>query len=59
MANKEKTFNFKAYAIIVFVAVLAALFVITTFTFKAKYTGFHPEEVARTYVDTIVQTGDG
>ena len=59
MANKEKTFNFKAYAIIVFVAVLAALFVITTFTFKVKYTGFHPEEVARTYVDTIVQTGDG
>ena len=59
MANKEKTFNFKAYAIIVFVAILAALFVITAFTFKAKYAGFHPEEVARTYVDTIVQTGDG
>lgn len=59
MANKEKTFNFKAYAIIVFVAILAALFIITTLTFKAKYTGFHPEEVARTYVDTIVQTGDG
>ncbi len=59
MANKEKTFNFKAYAIIVFVAILAALVVITTLTFKAKYTGFHPEEVARTYVDTIVQSGDG
>ena len=59
MANKEKSFNFKAYAIIVFVAILAALFVITTLTFKAKYTGFHPEEVARTYGDTIVQTGDG
>ena len=59
MANKEKTFNFKAYAIIVFVAILAALFVITAFTFKAKYTGYHPDEVARTYVDTIVQTGDG
>lgn len=59
MANKEKTFNFKAYAIIVFVAILATLLVITTLTFKAKYTGFHPEEVARTYVDTIVQTGDG
>lgn len=59
MANKEKTFNFKAYAIIVFVAILAALIVITTITFKAKYTGFHPEEVARTYVDTVVQSGDG
>ena len=59
MANKEKTFNFKAYAIIVFVVILAVLVVITTLTFKAKYTGFHPEEVARTYVDTIVQSGDG
>ena len=59
MANKEKSFNFKAYAIVVFVAVLAALLVITTITFKAKYTGFHPEQVARTYVDTIVQSGDG
>ena len=59
MANKEKSFNFKAYAIIVFVAILTALLVITTLTFKAKYTGFHPEEVARTYVDTIVQAGDG
>lgn len=59
MANKEKNFNFKAYAIIVFVVILAVLVVITTLTFKAKYTGFHPEEVARTYVDTIVQSGDG
>lgn len=59
MANKEKTFNFKAYAIIVFVVILAVLVVITMLTFKAKYTGFHPEEVARTYVDTIVQSGDG
>lgn len=59
MANKEKTFNTKAYAIAVFCIILAALVVITTLTFKAKYIGFHPEEVARTYVDTIVQTGDG
>lgn len=59
MANKEKTFNTKAYAIAVFCVILAALIVITTLTFKAKYVGFHPEEVARTYVDTIVQTGDG
>ncbi len=59
MANKEKSFNYKAYAISVFVAILALLVIIVTFTFKAKYIGFHPEEVARTYVDTIVQTGDG
>ncbi len=59
MANKEKTFNAKAYAIIVFCVILAALIAITTFTFTSKYIGFHPEEVARTYVDTIVQLGDG
>ncbi len=59
MANKEKTFNTKAYAITVFCVILAALLVITTLTFKAKYTGFYPEEVAKTYVDTIVQSGDG
>lgn len=59
MANKEKTFNTKAYAIAVFCIILAALVVITTLTFKSRYVGFHPEEVARNYVDTIVQSGDG
>lgn len=59
MANKEKNFNAKAYAITVFCVILAALIVITTLTFKAKYTGFYPEEVAKTYVDTIIQSGDG
>lgn len=59
MANKEKTFNTKAYAITVFCVILAALIVITSLTFKAKYTGFYPEEVAKTYVDTIAQSGDG
>ncbi len=59
MANKEKTFNYKAYAIAVFAVILALLVLITTLTFKAKYIGFHPEEVARTYVDTIAQSGDG
>lgn len=59
MAKNEKTMNLKAYAIIVFCVILAALVTITTLTFKSKYIGFHPEEVARTYVDTIIQTGDG
>lgn len=59
MAEKEKKMNLKAYAIVVFCVILAALVVITTLNFKAKYNGFHPDEVARTYVDTIVQTGDG
>lgn len=59
MANKEKSFNLKLYAVIVFFAVAAALVLIVTFTFKSKYTAFHPEEVARTFADTVVQTGDG
>ncbi len=59
MAKKEKGFNLKLYATVVFFAVLAALVLIVALTFKSKYTAFHPEEVARSYVDTIVQTGDG
>ena len=59
MEKKEKGFNIKLYATAAFFAVLAALVLITVFTFKAKYTAYHPEEVARNYVDTIAQTGDG
>lgn len=56
---KEKTFNLKIYGAIAFFAVAAALALIVVFTFKDKYTAFHPEDVAKNYVDTIVQTGDG
>lgn len=59
MDKKEKGFNLKLYAAAAFFAVLAALVLITVFTFKAKYTAYHPEEVARNYVDTVVQTADG
>ncbi|MBQ6873680.1 MAG: hypothetical protein IJO24_05190 [Clostridia bacterium] len=59
MANKEKGLNTKLYAVIVFFGILAALVLITFTTFKSRYTAFHPDEVARSYVDTIVQTGDG
>lgn len=59
MKKKEKGFNLKLYATAAFFAVLAALVLITVFTFKAKYTAYHPEEVARNYADTIAQTGDG
>lgn len=55
----EKEFNFKLYAVIVFFGVLAALVAIVYTTFTSRYTAFHPEEVAKIYVDTIVQTGDG
>lgn len=59
MAKKEKNFNIKLYAVLTFVGVAAALFLITFTTFKSRYTAFHPEKVATAYVDTIVQTGDG
>lgn len=59
MEKKEKGLNLKLYAVVAFFAVLAALVLITVFTFRAKYTAYHPEEVARTFTDTVVQTGDG
>lgn len=59
MAKKEKGFNLKLYAILAFVVVAVVLTLIVTFTFKSNYTAYHPDEVARNYADTIVQTGDG
>lgn len=59
MAVKEKTFNTKIYAVIAFFAVAAILAVATVFTFSSKYIAFKPEKVAQSYVDTIVQKGDG
>ena len=59
MAKKEKTFPVKLYALLAFFAVAALLAVIVTVTFQTKYTGYHPEEVARVYVAAVVQTGDG
>ena len=59
MAKKEKNFPVKLYALLAFFAVAALLAVIVTVTFQTKYTGYHPEEVARVYADTVVQTGDG
>lgn len=59
MANKEKGFNFKFYAIAAVAGVAAILVVICVTTFRSRYVAFHPEELAKTYVDTIVQKGDG
>lgn len=59
MAKKEKAFNTKLYAVVAFLGIAAALFLLTFTTFKARYTAFHPEALAKAYVDTIVQTGDG
>lgn len=59
MANKEKGFNIRIYAVVSFVAVAAALVIICVSTFTAKYTAFHPEKLAEAYVNTIVSGGDG
>lgn len=59
MANKEKGFNIKLYAVISFIAVAASLLIICVLTFNAKYTAFHPEKVAEGFVSTIVSGGDG
>lgn len=59
MNKSEKSFNFKLYGVITFFAVAAILVIICVSTFQARYTAFHPDELAKTYVDTIVRTGDG
>lgn len=59
MAKKNKEFNFKLYGISVFIVIAAALVIITATTFKSKYTAFNPQEVAKSYVSTIVSSGDG
>lgn len=59
MENNKKPFSLKVYAVALFVAIAVLLSVIVALTFKSKYVAFHPDEVARTYADTIVQTGDG
>lgn len=59
MAKKEKEFNLKLYGIFSIVVVAVILVVLTVFAFTTRYNGFNPEKIAVTYVDTIVQTGDG
>lgn len=59
MAKAKKEFNTKLYAVIVFFIVAALLAGITAVTFKNKYNGFNPEKVAVSYVETIVNRGDG
>lgn len=56
---KNKEFKAGLYALFAGVAVAAVLVVIAIFAFTTRYTAFDSEKVAQTYVDTIVQTGDG
>lgn len=57
MAKKE--FKAGLYAVISGVIVAVVLVLLTIFAFTTRYTAFNPEKVAQTYVDTIVQSGDG
>lgn len=56
---KNKEFKAGLYAVVAGVAVAAILVLLTIFAFTTRYTAFAPDKVAQTYVDTIVQTGDG
>ncbi len=58
MSDKNKSFNIKLYSI--FSVCLVAVFLITTvvFTFRAKYTAFHPEKLAVSFAETVI-SGDG
>ncbi len=57
--KEKKGFNAALYAVVAGVVVAVALVLITIFAFTTRYTGFSAEKVAQSYVDTIVQTGDG
>lgn len=61
MAETKEKKGFKAglYAIVAGVIVAAVLVGVTIFAFTTRYTAFAPDKVAQSYVDTIVQTGDG
>lgn len=61
MAKTENKKGFRAgtYAVFAGVAVAVILVILTIFAFTTRYTAFSPEKVAQSYVDGIVQTGDG
>ena len=57
--NKKKEFRAGTYAVIVGIILAVVLTALTIFAYTTRYTAFSPDKVAQTYVDTIVQTGDG
>ncbi|MBE6817043.1 MAG: hypothetical protein E7520_05000 [Ruminococcaceae bacterium] len=60
MADKEKKgFRPGAYAVCVGIVMAVVLVLLTIFAYTTRYTAFSPEKVAQSYVDGIVQTGDG
>ena len=60
MANKEKKgLNTGVYAVVTSIVLAVVLVIMTIFSVTTKYTAFSPEKLAQSYVDGIVQTGDG
>ena len=60
MAKKDKKgFNAGVYAVAASIVLAVVLVIMTIFTVATKYTAFSPEKLAQSYVDGIVQTGDG
>lgn len=58
MAEK-KEFKAGVYGVLAGVIVAVILVILTVFAFTTRYTAFSPEKTAQSYVDGIVQTGDG
>ena len=59
MSEKKKGFRVGVYAVVSGVVIAAILACMTVYAFSTKYTGFKADKIAREYVDTIVQNGDG
>lgn len=60
MAKKDKKgFSAGAYAVVASIVLAVVLVVLSIFTVATKYTAFSPDKLAQSYVDGIVQTGDG
>ena len=60
MAKKEKKgLNTGVYAVVTSIVLAVVLVIMTIFSVTTKYTAFSPEKLAQSYVDGIVQTGDG
>lgn len=59
MTKSKKEFKAGLYGIVAGILVAAILVGLTVFAFTSRYNAFSPEKVAQSYVDTIVQTGDG
>lgn len=59
MAKEKKTFKAGVYGVLAGVIIAVILVILTIFAFTTRYAAFSPEKTAVSYVDGIVQTGDG